>query len=187
MSSCSNNEFSRENGCATWGGMCDVPHRSKAEICFQGQVGGPLTQDLKCQDTHVAGKAITSSRNAWIWTLQPMFELPAKPPHVPRTPAGSLEHPNPGTKQFKEDREFKSLSCFCSATKLQACPWDNFPIGFPTWLLVLNGRQRNHFIVLSASKNLGDSILEPWVVRLEEQRKSNIIWLIFSLKSLLWL
>lgn len=52
------------------------------------------------------------------------------------------------------------------------------------WCLT-EGRETT--LVLSASKNLGDSILEPWVVRLEEQRKSNIIWLIFSLKSLLWL
>lgn len=50
MSLCSNNVSS------TWGGTCDVPHKSNADICFQGQVGGSLAQDLKCEDTHVAEK-----------------------------------------------------------------------------------------------------------------------------------
>lgn len=43
---------------------------------------------------------------------QPLFAMPAKLPRVPQTPAGSLDHPNPGTKQFSEDRD-------CAVSALQ--------------------------------------------------------------------
>lgn len=115
---------------------------------------------LKCQDAHVAGKAVTSSRDAWIW---PIPDLQAARglccqwhlyPTVPRPHSfGSLENLYFLNKQWKRMEDFKSLCCLCfdkSNCRPEKCPvqfptQEKFQMCFPTKLLVLNKRKRNCF------------------------------------------
>lgn len=134
-----------------------------------------------CQDTCVADKDITNSRNARIWTLSsPCLHCQQNLLVFPK-----LQSWEPGTCKSSNQavqRGWKALNhCAVSAlaTELQAlrraqhqCPTPEitFQGVFQQdgWCLT-DGRETT--FILSAIQNLGDSILEPWVVRLEEQRK----------------
>lgn len=165
---CSNNLSSAERMVVLHG---DVPHKSNAEICFQGQVGGSLAQDLKCQDARVAGKAITSSRNARVWALSsPCSHCQQSLLMFPRLQLGAWN-----TRILEPSSSVRTETWnHCAVSALQPncrpAPGITCQLVFQhdCWCLT---ESRETTLVLSASKNLGDSVLEPWVVRLEEQRK----------------
>lgn len=88
----------------------------------------------------------------------------------------------PGTaKSWNQAVQWGQTWTHCAVSALQPnC--DNFPIGFPTWLLVLNRRQRNHFSsswCQQKSWRLNFRTMNGKVGRTEEN--SNIIWYIFLL------
>lgn len=175
-----------ENDYASCGDTCDVAYRSKLEICFQGQVGGSLSWDVKCQDTCVLVKPSQAPEmpECELWAARVCTASKTSSSCSPESKARSLEHPIPLNKQFKEDRRLNHCAVSASSNKLQAvrgAPACVLPVREVSKLFSNNcwclTESRESSLIPTAIHNFGDSILEPWVVRLEEQ----IPWCIFLL------
>lgn len=168
-----------ENDCASCGDTCDVLYRRKLEICFQGQVGGSLSWDVKCQDTCVLVKPSQAPEMPECVHCQQNHLLV-----FPRVQSWEPWTPDSSQQPVQRGQKTKSLCCCLlyqtigreRGSGLCPTPAWSFQVVFPQDCWCLTESRESTFIP-TAIHNFGDSILEPWVVRLEEQEP----WCIFLL------